>query len=84
MAEIVIDGNARTVPDGGAILDACEDLGVPFGCQAGECATCLVTVREGAEHLAPKNYTEQLMGLRDHERLACQTKILGGRVVLDY
>lgn len=84
MALIVIDGMEREVPDGAAILDACEELGVPFGCQAGECATCLVTVREGGEHLAPKNYTEQLMGLRDKERLACQTKILRGRVVLDY
>ena len=84
MAVIVIDGEEREVVDGGAILDACEDLGVPFGCQAGECATCLVTVREGAEHLAPKNYAEQILGIRLNERLACQTKILGGRVVLDY
>lgn len=84
MAVISIDGMERTVDDGGAILDACEDLGVPFGCQAGECATCLVTVLEGGENLAPKTYPEQTIGLRGNERLACQTRILGGRVVLTY
>lgn len=84
MAMISIDGMEREVADGTAILDACEDLGVPFGCQAGECATCLVMVLEGGENLAPKTYPEQLMGLRPNERLACQTKILSGRVVLTY
>lgn len=84
MAILSIDGMEREVPDGAHILDACEDLGVPFGCQAGECATCLVTVLEGAENLAPKNYTEETMRLRPNERLACQTKILHGRVILTY
>lgn len=84
MATIVIEGAQREVPDGAHILDACEDLGVPFGCQAGECATCLVTVLEGAENLAPKNYAEELMRLRPSERLACQAKILHGRVELTY
>lgn len=84
MAVISIDGVERELADGAAILDTCEDLGVPFGCQAGECATCLVTVLEGGENLAPRTYPEQLMGLRSNERLACQTKITGGRVVLTY
>lgn len=84
MATIVIEGAQRDVPDGSPILDACEDLGVPFGCQAGDCATCLVTVLEGAENLAPRSYPEELMRLRPTERLACQTRILHGRVELTY
>lgn len=84
MAVISIDGVEREVPDGGAILDACEDLGVPFGCQAGECATCLVKVLDGGENLAPRNFAEESMRLRPNERLACQAKVLNGRVVLTY
>jgi ferredoxin len=84
MATISVDGIERELADGAAILEACEELGVPFSCQAGECATCLVMVLEGAENLAPKNYTEQIMGLRHNERLACQAKIISGRVVLTY
>jgi ferredoxin len=84
MARISIDGMERELPDGSPILDTCEDLGVPFGCQAGECATCLVTVLEGGENLAPRTYPEQTIGLRANERLACQTKIISGRVVLTY
>jgi len=84
MAWIDVDGERLEVKDGGHILDACEQLGVPFGCQAGECATCLVEVLEGMEHLAPKNYPEEQMGLRGNERLACQARILGGMVRLTY
>ncbi len=80
MAKLVIDGQEAELPDGAAIMDSAETLGVPFGCQAGQCATCVIIVEEGMENLAPKNAAEEDMGLRDNERLACQATIRSGTV----
>lgn len=82
MASIEIDGEVETLRDGDPILDACYGLGVPFGCQAGECATCVVEVAEGMENLEPPNHAEQAMGLAPHQRLACQARIKSGHVRL--
>lgn len=81
MAVIEIDGHEMDVPDGAPILQACEILGVPFSCQAGECATCVITVKEGMDNLEERNEAELNMGLRPNERLACQAIIMSGRVV---
>lgn len=80
MAKLVIDGDEAELPDGAPILDTAEMLGVPFGCQAGQCATCVIQIEEGMENLEPKNGAEIDMGLRDNERLACQAKIKSGTV----
>jgi ferredoxin len=66
---------------GEPILSSCEELGVPFGCQAGNCGTCVIVIESGMENLEPKNEQEEDMGLRDNERLACQARIKDGLVV---
>ena len=80
MATIIIDGLTTDVPDGTSIEEACEEAGVPFGCQAGECGTCVITVVRGMENLKPKNDLEKDLGLEDEERLACQACIRSGKV----
>ncbi|MFP4500138.1 MAG: 2Fe-2S iron-sulfur cluster-binding protein [Candidatus Hydrogenedentota bacterium] len=82
MAKVVLDGRSIEVPDGAAIMDACELLGVPFGCRGGICATCAVQVVAGAENLEPPNEMERWMDLFPGERLACQARIRAGTVVL--
>lgn len=81
MAMISIDGQSMELAPGEPILASCEELGVPFGCQAGNCGTCVIVIESGMEHLHPKNDEEQNMGLRDNERLACQARIRDGHVV---
>jgi len=80
MAELHIDGKVEPIPDGAAILPACERLGVPTGCHAGICGTCVLTILEGMENLAPKNEAEEAMHLEPNERLACQARIVRGIV----
>lgn len=84
MATIIIDGEQREVPDGSSIMDACDDLGVPFGCRVGQCGMCTITVTEGLENLESQNECEKDMGLEDNQRLACQTTIRSGVVVASY
>ena len=80
LATIVIDGLTTDLPDGASIEEACEEAGVPFGCQEGECGTCVITVVRGMENLKPKNDLEKERGLEDEERLACQACIRSGNV----
>jgi ferredoxin len=80
MAKLIIDGLETEVPDGTTIEDACEKMGVPMGCTAGECGTCVITVIKGMENLKPKNDMEKERGIEDEERLACQAEIRSGTV----
>lgn len=84
MAILVIDNESIEVPDNSPILEACEDLGVPFGCQAGECATCVIQIQKGMENLAEMTTPEKIMGLSGNERLACQAVIRSGTVWATY
>ncbi len=84
MAVIIIDGEKKEIPDGSPIMDACDDLGVPFGCRAGQCALCTITVLEGMENLEEKTQSEKDIGLEDNQRLACQAVIKTGTVVAEY
>ncbi len=84
MATIIIDGEEKQVADGSPIMDACEDLGVPFACRAGMCGTCVITIVTGVENLEPKTQEEKDMGLADDQRLACQTVVKSGTVVATY
>lgn len=84
MATIIIDGEEHQLPDGSPIMDACEDLGVPFACRAGMCGTCIITVQEGMENLEPTTPEEEDMGLADDQRLACQAIIKSGTVVATF
>lgn len=80
MAVLDIDGDSLELDDNAPIREACAELGVPFSCQAGQCATCVIEILEGMENLHPRTEPEVGMGLRDHERLACQARIKSGTV----
>ncbi|MBI3119383.1 MAG: (2Fe-2S)-binding protein [Candidatus Hydrogenedentes bacterium] len=80
MATLIIDRHELKLPDHSPIQDTCAELGVPFGCQSGQCATCIIVVEEGLQNLANPNEVEEDMRLRDNERLACQAWIKSGTV----
>jgi len=82
MAKIRYEGQEAELPDNTRIIETCDELGVPFGCQDGMCGTCICTVLEGMENLQPKNDKEEDMGLAPNERLACQAVIKTGLVEL--
>lgn len=80
MAVIDIDGDTLEIPDNSPLREPCAELGVPFGCKQGQCATCVIEILEGMENLHPRTEPEIAMGLQAHERLACQARIKGGTV----
>ncbi len=80
MPRMTVDGKSEELTEGEPIKAACENLGVPFGCEAGTCGTCVIVVESGMENLMPKNDMEMDMRLRDNERLACQARIGAGDV----
>jgi len=73
------------VEAGTALHKPCEAAGVPFSCIEGTCKSCVIDVKEGMENLSPYAPAEQnLLGDQGTKRLACQTKILKGRVKYSY
>lgn len=86
MAQVIIENNGKQshIPNGDFIKDICEELGVPFGCKQGVCGTCLIEVIEGMDNLSEKNERENMMGLRNNERLTCQCQIHKGTVKIHY
>jgi ferredoxin len=83
MAKIRFEGEEREVEDGSRIQEACEDMGMPFGCTDGLCGTCRCTVVSGMENLEPMNEKEEDMDLLEGERLACQLFIKSGEVTFE-
>ncbi len=87
MAKLIF-GNSEEeveVPDGSEIAEACEEQGVPFACTEGVCGTCVIEVTEGMENLTPFTQEEKdFLGEQDLERLACQCKIRGGCVRINF
>lgn len=79
-----LSGQQVEVPDNTPVIDAAEQLGVPFGCRAGVCGTCKVTVTEGLSNLGDKTENEQALGLEENERCMCQAKIRQGEVTIDW
>ncbi|RMF06127.1 (2Fe-2S)-binding protein [Candidatus Woesearchaeota archaeon] len=78
------DGRREEVQDGESIKDACEKLGVPFGCSEGICGACEIEVVEGFENLSDKTQNEEDMGLEENRRLACQCKIKQGEIKIRF
>lgn len=82
MAIIQLDGQKKEIPDGSPIRDACEELGLPFGCRSGLCRTCEIEVLDGMSNLAEKNELEKDHDLPPNHRLACQARLMKGTVVV--
>lgn len=68
-----------------SLIDLLEDTSpahtpIPFGCYAGHCAACMVTVTEGVELLSEitpfERYTLSQQELDQHIRLACQLSLV--------
>lgn len=67
------------VPPGTTLSLAAQqaDATLGFGCRAGTCGTCALTVEEGAEGIDPRGYVEEdtlvVVGEHGHlRRLGCQ------------
>lgn len=71
------------VVNGTSVIDACENLGVPFGCTDGVCGTCRTLVKSGIENFGEKNEKENNMDLTDNERLMCQCTMSGGEAEIE-
>ena len=88
MATLEFEHNGETneLADGSSIAEVCEDAGVPFACTEGVCGTCVVEVSEGAENLSePTEEEKDFLGDDcSFERLACQCKIMQGKVKLKF
>lgn len=89
MAKIFFGGEdkfERTVTDGSLLQDAIDSAGadIQFGCREGSCATCMIQVQEGMAFLNPPTEAEKTTLMPDElansVRLACQCRILGGRI----
>ena len=86
MAKII---NAKTgeevyVNDGERIEESCEKLGVPFSCTNGICGTCMIDIIEGEDNLSELTEQEDDLGRERKHRLACQCKIKGGEVKIEF
>lgn len=57
-----------------------NNLGIPFGCENGICATCLIQIRSGGKNLSPieeqEQFTLETRAASENHRLACQCKIV--------
>jgi ferredoxin len=90
MATVEIKNEGKTVelPDGASLVDLEGKCGILFACKAGTCGSCKVKVLEGAENLEPPNDIEkaglETFGTDPSDRLLCQCKIKGGKIVVEY
>lgn len=84
MAKIKTAEQELELPDGSPIKETCRELGVPFGCESGLCATCEVEVIEGYDNLGLLNEREQEMGLEGNHRLCCQCVISSGEITIKF
>lgn len=84
MAILKTDTKEIEIPDGSAVMNAAEELGVPFGCRQGVCGTCKVEVVEGMENLESKNDRELELNFDGNYRSMCQCKIKTGVVKIRF
>lgn len=74
---ITCDGKTYQLSPGKTVFDYADDLAVqvPTSCfRTGQCHECIVEIKQGMEHLRPRNEAESF--LRDNYRLACQSIVL--------
>ncbi|HLD79216.1 MAG TPA: 2Fe-2S iron-sulfur cluster-binding protein [Candidatus Nanoarchaeia archaeon] len=84
MALVKTNDTNIEVVDGHPIRDACEELGVLFGCREGLCGTCMINIVEGEENLSELTEEEVAMDRDREHRLACQAKINKGEVTIKF
>ncbi len=84
MAIVECNDEKIEVQNGNSIKDACMELGVPFACENGVCATCTVEIVEGAKNLDELGKREIEMDKDKVHRLACQAKIKQGTVKIKF
>jgi len=85
-----VSGESIEANDGELLSESLDVTNSPilFGCRTGICATCLVQVVEGAEHLPELEEDEEevleIYAEVENCRLACQLSLSGGPVKLEY
>jgi len=84
MAVIKTKDQQIELSDGTPIRDACEEIGVLFGCRSGLCGTCMIDIVKGEENLSELTEEEIAMDRDKTHRLACQTKIRTGIVTIKF
>ena len=85
---VIMDGHKKTFEmarEGQSIVDAAAENGVelPYSCKGGVCATCRTHLREGEVRMEA-NYGLEPWELERGFVLACQSRPLGGEILLDY
>lgn len=66
-----------------------SEAGLPFGCRAGTCGTCVITVTAGEENLDPPGFVEEdTLGVVGEagpgRRLACQVILRDGDITVEW
>jgi len=83
MAKIILDSTQPReveLDDNSELKNACEELGVEFGCKNGFCRTCEVTILEGYDNLTELSENEEFINLTKPRRLMCQCRIKQGTI----
>jgi ring-1,2-phenylacetyl-CoA epoxidase subunit PaaE len=86
--EVVLDGSRREFAmdeTAGTVLDAAHKAGIelPYSCAGGMCCTCRCRVVEGETEMAV-NFSLEPWEIEAGFTLACQTRPLSNRLVLDF
>ena len=86
MAKLIFNGEDEVeIEDGSSIKEQCEEAGIPIACEEGVCGTCVIEVEEGMENISEFTEAElDFLGEQETERLACQCKIKGGCVKINF
>ena len=80
MAIIKTEDKEVELEDDSTIIDACEELGVTFGCFEGVCGVCRISIIEGADNLNDLTLNEKNLDCNKDDRLACQCILKKGTV----
>ena len=81
--EFAMDGKTVEAAHDERLLDVCnrEGISIPFGCQEGNCGTCLVRVTKGIETLGEPGEQEKttlaIYATEPEHRLTCQCRAKG-------
>lgn len=84
MPKIIMGDKEKEVKEGDSIIDACDELGVPFACKEGVCGSCRIDILEGENNLSNLTENETAVGLDKKTRFACQCKIKKGDVKINF